>query len=106
MAMAMHAVAIRPLIDKVSASGALQVWFADDSAGGGKIKAVRQWWELLQQHGESYGYFVNPGKTWLLVKPEMLSEATTTFSDTTVNVTTHGVRHLGAPLCSTTRSSS
>ena len=28
----------------------------------------------------------------------MLSEATTTFSDTTVNVTTHGVRHLGAPL--------
>ena len=51
LAMAMYAVAIRPLIDKVSASGALQVWFADDSAGGGKIKAVRQWWELLQQHG-------------------------------------------------------
>ena len=98
LAMALYAIAVRPLIDLVSKSGALQVWFADDSAGGGKVKYVRKWWDLLRKHGEAYGYFVNASKTWLLVKPEALEEAKAAFAGESVNISTCGVRHLGAPL--------
>ncbi len=98
LAMAMYAIAIRPLIDRIARTSTLQVWFADDAAGGGKIQCLRKWWDLLNLYGPSYGYFVNASKTWLLVKPEALSEAESAFSDTNINITTNGVRHLGAPL--------
>ena len=96
--MAIYAIAIRPLIELVATAKALQVWFADDAAGGGKLNCVRGWWDLLQQHGPKYGYFVNAAKTWLLVKPESLSAAEVAFANTGVQVTTRGVKHLGAPL--------
>ena len=98
LAMAIYAIAIRPLIELVATAKALQVWFADDAAGGGKVNCVRGWWDLLQQHGPKYGYFVNAAKTWLLVKPESLSAAEVAFANTGVQVTTRGVKHLGAPL--------
>ena len=41
LAMAMFAVAIRPLIDRISGTEAVQVWFADDAAGGGKLPSLR-----------------------------------------------------------------
>ena len=45
-----------------------------------------------------FGYYPNANKTWLLVKPESLLAAQTAFGGTGVNITTSGVRHLGAPL--------
>ena len=45
-----------------------------------------------------FGYYVNAIKSWLLVKTDSLQEATTIFADTGLNITTSGVRHLGAPL--------
>ena len=41
-----------------------------------------------------YGYFANPSKTWLIVKPEHLSYATRIFHDSGVNITTEGKWHL------------
>ncbi len=98
LAMAMFAIAIRPLIDRASQCDALHVWFADDAAGGGRISALRQWWDLLKEHGPSFGYHVNAAKTWLLVKPEKESAAASTFEGTGINITIRGVVHLGAPL--------
>ena len=48
--------------------------------------------------GPGYGYFANPSKTWLIVKPEHLSYAGRFFQDSGVNITTEGKRHLGAAL--------
>lgn len=98
LAMAMFAIAIRPLIDKVAACGTFQVWFADDAAAGASITAVRRWWDMLRELGPAFGYHVNSSKTWLLVKPEMEHAAERAFAGTGVNVTMRGVSHLGAPL--------
>ncbi len=98
LAMAMFAIAIRPLIDRLAIAKALQVWFADDAAGGGTVLALRRWWDLLLKHGPSFGYNTNAQKTWLLVKPESLAAAEDAFGDAGIKITTSGVRHLGAPL--------
>ena len=43
LAMAMYAISTRPLIEslKTNAKDVAQVWFADDSAGAGKIRALK-----------------------------------------------------------------
>ena len=48
--------------------------------------------------GPHFGYNPNPGKTWLVVKPEHLPAAEDHFRGSGVNITTQGHRHLGAPL--------
>ena len=48
--------------------------------------------------GPSYGYFVNPGKTWLIVKPQHERDAKELFSGTGIGITSEGKRHLGAAL--------
>ena len=47
-----------------------QVWYADDSAGGGSLDAIQAWWEQLQYLGPRFGYYPKASKTWLIVKPE------------------------------------
>ena len=48
--------------------------------------------------GPPLGYFPNPKKWWLIVKPEEERPAKEIFSETTINNTTEGLKHLGAPL--------
>ena len=43
-----------------------QVWYADDSAATGQLHA---WWNRLAEHGQAFGYFPNPTKNWIVVKP-------------------------------------
>lgn len=98
LAMAMFAIAIRPLIDRLATAKALQVWFADDAAGGGTVLALRRFWDLLLKYGPFFGYNANATKTWLLVKEDSLTAAEDAFGDAGIKITTSGVRHLGAPL--------
>ena len=67
----MYALSVVPLIRKSEKASclndessellrAIQVWFADDAAAGGKLKAVRRYWDLLVQHAWSL--------LWLLPK--------------------------------------
>lgn len=73
-----------------------QVWLADDAAGAGKIKNLHSWYNILKEVGKHHGYEVNGSKSWLICKTEeVAAEATQVFGDT-VNVTTEGMRHLGA----------
>ena len=60
--MAMYAVCTVPLIDAchgsqspVDCDAALQTWYADDAAAGGRLRALCLFWDLLIQHGPSYG---------------------------------------------------
>ena len=98
LAMAIFAIAVRPLIDRLMMAQETQLWFADDAASGGKLQALRRWWDALLRFGPLFGYHGNVSKSWLLVKPQNLREATTIFADTGLRITTDGVRHLRAPL--------
>ena len=84
--MAMYAV---PLIDRV-ANNVRQIWFADDASAGGRLEDLHNWWDALREAGPDYSYFVNSGKSWLIVKERDLSEAQSFFQGTGINVTTEG----------------
>ena len=59
-----------------------QVWLAVDSAGGGRIAQLYDWYKQLSKEGEKFGYLVNGSKSWLIVKSEALAdEAMRVFGD-------------------------
>ena len=64
----------------------------------GKLPDLHSWWNGLSMHGPVYGYFVNPVKSWLIVKPEYESSARSLFSDTSINITSVGRCYLGSPI--------
>ena len=57
-------------------------------------------WDFIKNEGPKYGYFQEEKKTWLIVKPEFLSGAKQVFSNTGLNITTEGRKHLGAAVWS------
>ena len=98
LAMAMYAIATVPLIEKLQSTNTKQVWYADDATAGGTLLNLKAWWTMLSSSGPSYGYFVNPGKTWLIVKPQQERDAKELFSGTGIGITSEGKRHPGAAL--------
>ena len=86
LAMQMYGLATIPLIRHLNGLGR-QVWYADDSAATGTVSQLRAWWDKLVEHGPAFGYFPNPTKTWIVVKPEHHDAATRAFADSGINVT-------------------
>ena len=103
LAMAMFALAMRPLIDRqqMHCPTIKQVWYADDATGAGTCSELRAWWDSLLKQGQPFGYHPNANKTHLIVKEEFLDKAKRIFSGTKVNITVEGKRHLGAAIGST-----
>ncbi len=85
---------VRQPSDVKQLSGVKQVYYADDGAGAGKLKSIKQWWETIKTQAPLYGYYPKPSKSWLIVKPEFIDEANTLFTD--VNITETGHRYLGS----------
>ena len=83
LVMAMYAVAILPLIDRIK-NWVKQIWYADDAAAGGLLTDLRECWDPL--------------KTWIIVKEDHLVDAKAAFQDTDIQFTTEGKRYLGAAL--------
>jgi hypothetical protein len=75
-----------------------QIWFADDSAAGGDANRLRRWWNVIVQRGPAFGYYVNPSKTYLVVRQNGYEEAVKVFEDTGVHITTNGKRYLGSTI--------
>ena len=77
LSMPFYALAIIPLLRHLQEehSSIRQAWLADDSAGAGRLRALRHWWDTLSSVGASYGYDTNSVKTILLVKEGLLEEA-------------------------------
>ena len=100
LAMPFYALATRPLIDSLfrDTPELRQIWYADDASAGGKLTNLKKWWDNLSRVGPSFGYFVNPQKTWLVTKDKFLSSASEMFDDTMVNITTDGRPVLGSPV--------
>ena len=96
--MAMYALAIAPLINKLHHSllTCKQVWYADYSTAAGSLSDVRKWWDEISSLGPGYRYFPNGSKIYLIVKPEYEEQAHTLFTGSDIEVTTRGHRHLGA----------
>lgn len=96
--MAMYALGTLPLIHAVAIPGANQTWYADDATAGGHLMHIRHWWDQLASKGPKYGYYVNSGKSWLIVKEKHLARAERTCTGTGIRITCEGKRHLGAAL--------
>ena len=101
----MYAVALTPLLDRIIEQMARQhitnvrsVAFADNLNGTGKLKELVLWWECVCQYGPIIGYFPKLSKSWLIVKPELLDDATVLFQKTGINITSDGKKHLGAAI--------
>lgn len=98
LAMAMYAIAIKPLITKMKecCPAVKQAWYAD--TGTSTCDNLRLWWDELTRLGPLFGYHPNLSKTYLVVKPELKEKATLAFTDTGVQITTEGKPHLGAAI--------
>ena len=98
LAMAMYALAVTPLISKLHQNipTCKQVWYADDSTAAGSLQDLKKWWDEISSLGPGYGYFPNSSKTYLIVKPKYIEQATTLFAGQGIQVTAGGRRHLGA----------
>ena len=72
-----------------------QAVFADDLSGAHKLHTLRKWWDNIETYGPSLGYYPNASKSWLLVKPHLLSEAERVVHGTEINITMEGRKHFG-----------
>ena len=99
LAMSMYAISLQPLITRLQLSSATeQCWFADDATVSGSLDDVKKWWNDLSESGPVLGYFPNAKKCWLITKPEREDAAREVFSNTAINITSEGNKHLGAVL--------
>ena len=97
--MSVYAISLQPLISLLhNRSSAKQCWFADDATEAGPLEDVKQWWDELRGAGPPLGYYPNPKKCWLDVKPEKEGRAKEMFAGTGINITTEACKHLGAAL--------
>ena len=87
LTMAMYAIAITPLINRLESTGIKQVWYADDATAGGDLTCLRAWWDRISEMSPEYGYHPNASKTWLIVKEANFEEVTTLFQGTGVSIT-------------------
>ena len=96
VAMATYAIATIPLIlmllefsekEHLSTKSAA---YADDITAAGNLRALRRWWDKLCEIGPKFGYFPNPGKTWIITTDELLPLAKEIFEDTGVKITFSG----------------
>ena len=101
-AMDFYSIGILRLIELAETPDTTQVWYADDANNAGKLTGLLDWFNKVTSFGPSFGYYVNPTKCHLIVKPELLSYAQELFGDTGIQVTAEGARHLGASLGSST----
>ena len=81
---------------RLTDSDVKQVWLADDAAAGCEINSLHRWYNNLKIEGEKYGYFVNGGKSWLIVKSDDLAQKAKSIFGKSVNITVDGKRHLGS----------
>ena len=104
LAMPFYAISIMVLISFLHDAYDMvkQVWFADDSTAAGKLRALLAFFEMLISEGVKYGYHVNSGKSWLVIKdPCDIERATELFKSHDIKITSDGHRLLGAVIGST-----
>ena len=83
LAMLMYAVGVQPLVTRLKdPEQHIENWYADDSSCVGYLRRVRAWLCSLLEIGPAYGYFAEPTKSVLIVKPLSSCRRHKTFSAT------------------------
>ena len=95
LAMAMYGIAILPLISKLHNNFLTQNWYTDDGSVVGKLEDIRPLSDKLTQLGPKYGYFVNPPKCQLIIRPGGERQTSTEFAGTNVEIM-QGTQVLGS----------
>ena len=71
-----------------------EVAFADYLTVAGKLSDIKNLWDKLARIGPKYGYFPKSIKSYLIMKKSCLKDAKTIFTNTNINITTDGRKHL------------
>ena len=83
----------------ISSPNIKNVCLADDITGAGTLVNLKKWWSTIISEGSKFGYYVNEGKSWLIVKNKnLLNKAQQIFSNSDIKFTTEGKRHFGAAI--------
>ena len=86
IAMGMYALRSMPLptlIISNTTEKLIQVTFADDLTGVGKIQEIIEWWKNVLYYGLYLGYDVHESKSWLIMKEEYIKIANEIFKTIT-----------------------
>ena len=79
-----------------------QAWLADDCAAAGSLCALLKFLNMIIIEGEKYGYLVNTGKYWLIIKNSCdLGRATELLKNHDIKLSSEGQSLLGAVIGST-----
>ena len=95
--MPIYAISVVPVIRQLMGM-AKQVWYADDTAAGGSLLQLKDWWSGLLSFSRHFGYHVDAVKTWLVVKEEYLASAQRIFDGSGIQITSAGWPYLGAAI--------
>ena len=71
-----------------------QPWYADDAGAGGKFNDIMRYFTTLCDKGPARGYFPEPTKSIIIVKPQSVEAAKAKFAHLGFKVVT-GARYLG-----------
>ena len=74
------------------------MWYTDDDTACGSLIQLRIWLDTLSKFGPSFSYSVNAAKTYLVVKPTLLSQEEALFEGSSVRVTDQGHCYLGTAI--------
>ena len=69
--------------------------YADDFSAAGNLQDLRRWWSILTKTGPKFGYYPEPTKTWLAVKPCTSEKVEFVLFGTKTKITTEVRRYLG-----------
>ena len=102
VSMAIYGIGVTPLtnilVDIVVTSTKSQVRvlaYADDFSAAGKLDNLRKWRDTLTIIGPKFGFYPEPTKTWLVIKPYASQQTNEIFSRTKIKITSEGHRYLG-----------
>ena len=101
-AMAFYALGVQPLTKDLSSrtdtKSCRQMWYADEATAIGKLRGMKDWWDILCELGPGYGYYPKPKTVLILKNPQLKKAAQDTFRGTGITISCEGERHLGAIL--------
>ena len=72
--------------------------YAYDFSAAGNLQGLTRCWSILTEIGPKFGYYTEPTKTWLVVKPCASEKVESVVFGTKIKITTEGRRYLGGPV--------